>query len=125
MPKKNKIRPEMKNVLCRVIKDDLENVELVEVVAAADDRQKSLQNNLTFQMELEMKIKQDNEDYSKQIGTRKENDFEKVLKKRTDGAKEKYLTLTHDYLLTLKPTSVEAERVFSAASYIPYTYVVL
>ena len=36
-PKKNKISQEMKNVLCRVIKYDFENVELVEVVAAADD----------------------------------------------------------------------------------------
>lgn len=123
MPNKNKIRQEMKNVLCRVIKDDVENVELVEVVAAADDSQNSLQNNLTLQEELEMQIKQDNEDYTKQTGTRKEKDFEKVLKKemtayKTDGVKGKYLTLMHDYLLTLKPTSVEAERAFSAAGYI-------
>ena len=47
VPKKNKIRQEMKNVLCRVIKNYLENVELVEVVTAADDSQNSLQNNLT------------------------------------------------------------------------------
>lgn len=70
-----------------------------------------------------MQIKQDNEDYTKQTGTRKEKDFVKVLKKemtayKTDGVKGKYLTLMHDYLLTLKPTSVEAERAFSAAGYI-------
>ena len=49
MPKKNKIRQEMKNVLCRVIKGGRENVE---VVAAADDNHNSLQNNLTLQEEL-------------------------------------------------------------------------
>ena len=44
---------------------------------AADDRQNSLQNNGTLQEELKMQIKQDNEDFSKQTGTRKEKDFEK------------------------------------------------
>ena len=42
MPKKNKVRQEIINVLCRIIKVDLENVELVEVEAAADDCQNSL-----------------------------------------------------------------------------------
>ena len=46
MSKKNKIHQKMKNVLCRVIKGDLDN-----------DSQISLKNNLTLQKELGMQIK--------------------------------------------------------------------
>lgn len=36
----------------------------------------------------------------------------------SDGVRGEYLSAIHDYLLTIKPTSVEAERAFSAAGYI-------
>lgn len=122
MPKKSKLRQEMKNILCRVLKDDAENVQLIDDVHAYNSQQ-SLEKKLLLQEELEMQLKQDNEDYTKQIGIRKEKNYEKILKKEmaafeNDGIKEKYLTLLHDYLLTIKPTSVEAERAFSAAGYI-------
>ena len=61
MPKKNKISQEMKDVLCIVIKDDLKNVELLEVVEAADDSQNTLQNNLTLQEVLEMQGNEQND----------------------------------------------------------------
>ena len=56
-----------------------------------------------------MYIKQDNEPYFKQTGTRKEKDLEKVLKiemtaYETDRVKGNYLTLMQDYLLRLKLT---------------------
>lgn len=35
----------------------------------------------------------------------------------TGGVTEKYLTLLHDYTLTIKSTSVKTERAFSAAGY--------
>lgn len=35
----------------------------------------------------------------------------------SDGTKGKYLRMTYEYLLTITPTSVEAERAFSATGY--------
>ena len=50
-------------------------------------------------------------------------DFEKLLKKEmsayeSNGVRSKFLSLTYNYLMTISPTSVEAERAFSAAGYI-------
>ena len=50
-------------------------------------------------------------------------DFEKLLKKEMsayegNGVRGKFLCITYNYLMTISPTSVEAERAFSAAGYI-------
>ena len=50
-------------------------------------------------------------------------DFEKLLKKEisayeSNRVRGKFLSITYNYLMTISPTSVEAERAFSAASYI-------
>lgn len=44
MAKKDKLREEMKNILCQVIKDNTENVELVDDVDA-DNSQQPLENS--------------------------------------------------------------------------------
>lgn len=41
-----------------------------------------------------------------------------MIEYETSGMKGKYLRLLYDYLITIKPTSAEAERAFSAAGYI-------
>lgn len=57
------------------------------------------------------------------IGTSKQR-LRKTIKEKvmvafdTGGVTEKYLTFLHDYVFTIKSTSVKAERAFSAASYI-------
>ncbi|GBM42482.1 hypothetical protein AVEN_80002-1 [Araneus ventricosus] len=48
---------------------------------------------------------------------KKEKDYEKTLRKEmtaceNEGVRGKYLSSIHEYLLTIKPTSVEAERAF-------------
>ena len=50
-------------------------------------------------------------------------DFEKLLKKEmpayeSNGVRVKVLSITYNYLMTISPTRVEAERAFSAAGYI-------
>lgn len=76
---------------------------------------------MTLHEELQMQIQQEAKTYS--INTKKQKDFEKILKKEmtayeSEGVRGKYLSFIHEYLLTIKPTSVEAERAFSAAGYI-------
>ncbi|GBP59180.1 hypothetical protein EVAR_53334_1 [Eumeta japonica] len=74
-----------------VIKD-AEDIELADHVDVdANNSQKSLENNLILQEELEMRL-QDNEDYTKQTKNTKERNFEKILKTEmaafeTDGGK--------------------------------------
>jgi len=63
------------------------------------------------------------ENYSEVIESKGlSEDIDKILKKEmsafeSDGTKGKYLRMTYEYLLTITPTSVEAERAFSAAGY--------
>ena len=57
------------------------------------------------------------------VKTKKETDYEKILKKEmtayeVEGIKGKHLSLIYSYLMAIRPTSVEAERAFSAAGYI-------
>lgn len=65
-----------------------------------------------------MQLKEDNEDYTKHLKAGMKKDKKQMLAFETVGIKGKYLTSLHDYLLTTKPTSVDAERAFSAAGYI-------
>ncbi|GBO06736.1 hypothetical protein AVEN_82207-1 [Araneus ventricosus] len=104
----------MKNILERVIQDDSLNENTDNIVENNLDSS-SLKNDLTLQKELQMQIQQDMKTYSK--NTKKEKEFEKILKKEmteyeSEGVRGKYLSSIHEYLLTIKPTSVEAERVF-------------
>ncbi|GBO18733.1 hypothetical protein AVEN_21860-1 [Araneus ventricosus] len=115
---KKVIRLEMKNILERVIQDDSFNENTDNRVENNSDSS-SLKNDLTLQKELQMQIQQE-KTYS--INTKKEKDFEKILKKEmsvyeSEGVRGKYLSSIHEYLMIIK-LSVEAERAFSAAGYI-------
>ncbi|GBN66056.1 hypothetical protein AVEN_88721-1 [Araneus ventricosus] len=81
MPKKKVIRLEMKNILERVIQDDSFNENVDNIVENNLDSS-SLKYDLTLQKELQMQIQQDMKTYS--INTKKEKDFEKILKKGND-----------------------------------------
>ncbi|GBM20051.1 hypothetical protein AVEN_268385-1 [Araneus ventricosus] len=120
MPEKKVIRLEMKNILERIVQDDSFNGNVENIVENSLDSS-SLKNDLTLQIELQMQIQQDMKIYS--INTKKKKDVEKILKKEmtaneSEGVRGKYLSSIHEYSLTIKPTSVEAERAFSAAGYI-------
>ncbi|GBM82690.1 hypothetical protein AVEN_150164-1 [Araneus ventricosus] len=109
----------MKNILERVIQGDSFNENTDNIVENNLDSS-SLKNDLTLQKELQMQIQQDRKSYS--INTKKEKDFEKILKKEmtayeSEGVRGKYLSSIHEYLLIIKP-SEEAERAFSADGYI-------
>ncbi|CAH0731006.1 unnamed protein product, partial [Brenthis ino] len=119
MPKKKVIRSETTKILERVIQEDTSEENIEEIVEENLDSP-SLKKDLTLQEELQLQIQQEATCYS--VHTKKEKDFYKVLKKEmtfeSDGVRGEYLSAIHDYLLTIKPTSVETERAFSAAGYI-------
>ncbi|KAF2886490.1 hypothetical protein ILUMI_19684 [Ignelater luminosus] len=77
---------------------------------------------LTLKEELEKQLKQEKQTFKKKPD-KMQKDYEKILKKEMacfefDEIRGQYLTLAYDYILTVQPTSVEAERAFSAAGYI-------
>lgn len=114
------IRLEMRKILERVFQDDDSQKNMEEIVEENLDSP-SLQKDLTLQEELQLQIQQETTCYT--IHAEKEKDYEKVLKKEmtaleSDGVRGEYLSAIYDYLLTIKPTRVEAERAFSAAGYI-------
>jgi hypothetical protein len=79
--------------------------------------------NFTLEQELEIQLKHEKENFTKLKDTRTEKDYNKILKKEmavyeSEGVRGENLSLVYDYPMTLKPTSVEAERAFSAAGYI-------
>lgn len=120
LPTKKVIRLEMKKFLERLVQDDSSS-ENVEEITEENIASPSPKKDLTLQEELQLQINQLATSYT--IYTKKEKDFEKVLKKEmttfeSEGVRGEYLTAIHDYLLSIKPTSVEAERAFSAAGYI-------
>ncbi|GBN43736.1 hypothetical protein AVEN_49868-1 [Araneus ventricosus] len=97
--------------------NDTHEEQRVTVTTTTDPRNLHLSR---AEKELQMQIQQDMKTYS--INTKKEKDFEKILKQEmteyeSEGVRRKYLSSIHEYLLTIKP-SVEAERAFSAAGYI-------
>ncbi|KAJ8703695.1 hypothetical protein PYW08_002152 [Mythimna loreyi] len=126
MPKKKDIRLEMKKILERFNQDNNsdKSVELVDVEETVEKSLdlESLEKDLTLQEELKLKIQQEMTSYNT-IQNKKNMDFDKILKKEmtafeSEGVRGEYLSAINDYLLTIKPTSVEAERAFSAAGYI-------
>lgn len=79
--------------------------------------------NLSLKQELEMQlIEQKSDTFNRSTSSTSQN-FEKIIRAEmsefeSTGIKGKYLSLVHNYLNTITPTSVEAERAFSAAGYI-------
>ncbi|CAH0560586.1 unnamed protein product [Brassicogethes aeneus] len=121
MPKKKVMRLEMKKILERIIQHTDNVNENVDIIPEYSLNSSPVKNDLTLQEELQMQIQQEAKTYS--INAEKEKDFEKILKKEmiayeSEGDRGKYLPFIYEYLLTIKPTSVEAERAFSAAGYI-------
>jgi len=131
MPKKTVIRKEIKNLLERVLSNTREDnssnksdtdtaSNYFEENQDQDIQEDKQQPNLSLQEELEFKLQ---ENYSEVIESKGlSEDIDKILKKEmsafeSDGTKGKYLRMTYEYLLTITPTSVEAERAFSAAGY--------
>lgn len=77
---------------------------------------------MTLELELEIELKREKENFNKQKPSG-QLDYEKILKKEmsvyeSEGVRGEHLSMVYKYLMTLKPTSVEAERAFSAAGYI-------
>lgn len=128
LPKKNLMRQEMKKILERVIENDNINNEIEESATSANvENEDILQRNLSIQEELEIQLQEEKKNIYRQREIKKVSDYDKVyiyiLKKEMtdyecDGIKGKYLSIIYDYLMTIAPTSVEAERAFSAAGYI-------
>lgn len=134
MPKKNVMRMEMKNILERVISEIPDAVLEVENEGINPEKN-SLQSqivseancdshsSLTLKEELEKQILEEKAEFCRKISPGQTKDLEKILKKEmsqfeADGKKGLYLNLIQDYMMCIKPTSVEAERAFSAAGYI-------
>jgi len=124
LPKKNLMRQEMKKILERVIENNDINNEIEESATSANvENEDILQRNLSIQEELEIQLQEEKRSTYRQREIKKVSDYDKVLKKEMtdyecDGIKGKYLSIIYDYLMTIAPTSVEAERAFSAAGYI-------
>ncbi|XP_060801934.1 uncharacterized protein LOC132903887 [Amyelois transitella] len=127
MPKKAAIRQEIKKILERVstVEDDemyagdvFENTSIAGTSVTVTDTA----STLTLKEELEKQLQQEKEIFKKRPDN-KQKDYEKILKKEmacfeSDGIRGEYLTLAYEYIMTVQPTSVEAERAFSASGYI-------
>lgn len=123
MPKKNSIRQEIKKLLERILNSEEGNESEGSDSDGnqEEDVQQSSERDLSLQEELELQLQ--NESKASEIKQTGLPQLEKVLRKEmtayeSDGTKGKYLTMAYEYLMTLQPTSVEAERAFSAAGYI-------
>lgn len=128
MPKKTIIRKDIKSLLERVLSNTNGDTNSNKFDAASNSfeedehiQENKQQSNWSLQEELEYKLLKD---YSKVIESKGDSeDIDKTLKKEmsvfeSDGTKGKYLCMAYEYLVTITPTSVEAERAFSAAGYI-------
>jgi hypothetical protein len=117
--KKTAMRQEIKKLLKRVYKIEENETEDEE---SKDESQQP--NNLSLKEELENQIQNEKKNCIKVVKNVPDTDsFEKILKKEmsayeSDGVRDKFLSMTYNYLMTISPTSVEAERAFSAAGYI-------
>lgn len=126
MPKKTVIRKEIKSLLERVVSNtrgdnSLNKSDSASNYSEKDQNIQDKQPNLSLQEELEYKLQND---YSEIIESEDlSENIDKILKKEMsvfegDGTRGKYLRMAYEYLLTVTPTSVEAERAFSAAGYL-------
>ncbi|KAL3281713.1 hypothetical protein HHI36_004917 [Cryptolaemus montrouzieri] len=120
MPKQTVIQSEMTKILEGVMQEDTFKENIGEIVAQTLDSP-SLKKDLIIQEELQSQIQLEATCYS--VHTEKEKYLEKVVKIEmtifeSDGVRGEYLSAIHDYLLTIKPKSVEVESDFSTACYI-------
>lgn len=113
------MRQEIKKLLTRVYKIEENETEDEE---SNDESQQP--TNLSLKEELENQIQKEKKNCIKIVKNVPDTEsFEKILKKEmsayeSDGVRDKFLSMTYSYLMTISPTSVEAERAFSAAGYI-------
>lgn len=127
MPKKITIRKEIKNLLQRL----LNNQHGENILSTSDtdlyfnhsdeDQDEPAPPILSLEEELEMKLQNEYSEVTESKSLSK--NIEDILKKEmsafeNEGTKGKYLRIAYEYLLTIPPTSVEAERAFSAAGYL-------
>ncbi|GBN11909.1 hypothetical protein AVEN_263875-1 [Araneus ventricosus] len=115
MKEKKFVGLEMKNILERVVQNDIFKENVDNIVENNSDSS-SLKSDLTLQKELQMQNPARNENLEHKY-QKKEKDYEKTSRKEmtaceSEGIRGKYLSSIHEYLLTVKPTNVEAERAF-------------
>ncbi|KAL3277574.1 hypothetical protein HHI36_012917 [Cryptolaemus montrouzieri] len=118
------MRQKMKTLLKQVNEQNIvelaqENIMELEENDLDDDAEPV---KMTLDQELGMELKREKEKFNKQKPSA-QLDYEKVLKKEmsvyeTEGVRGEHLSLVCDYIMILKPTSVEAEMAFSVAGYI-------
>ncbi|GBM48897.1 hypothetical protein AVEN_91864-1 [Araneus ventricosus] len=102
----------MKNILERVVQND----SFKENVVENNSDSSSLKSDLTLQKGITDANPARYENLEHKY-PKKEKDYEKTLRKEmtayeSEGVRGKYLSSIHEYLLTIKPTSVEAVRAF-------------
>lgn len=127
LPAKSSIRKNIKDLLKRLHRiSDLENPILSENVGEDDEEDQPLSRiqqactETSLQQELEQALKACNELQPKALISDK---MDAILKKEMNlyeygGDRGQYLKFAFNSLLTFVPTSVEAERAFSAAGYL-------
>lgn len=125
MPKKLAIRKEIKNLLRRVTPNEDNNVNTSGESTILEDVQDREESAISLQEELEFKLQENYKEAedSQFADSSEEKNLDAILKKEmsaleTNGSRGKYLRRAYDYLMTIPPTSVEAERAFSAAGYL-------
>ncbi|CAG9828467.1 unnamed protein product [Diabrotica balteata] len=109
----------MKNLLSRINKQVIVETVQEDIMEVEDMATNPKPVNFTLEQELEIELKRERENFYNQKKTGSQKDYEKILKKEmtvyeTEGVKGDHLSMVYDYLMTLKPTSVETKRAFSA-----------
>lgn len=120
LPKKSTIRMTIKDLLERISPELMENSK-AEADSCDETQPEDPGKNFSLQQELESELQRNNVEVSPSEFT--PDNLEKAIKKEmltfeSSGSKGKYLSLAYENLLTIRPTSVEAERAFSAAGYL-------
>lgn len=129
LSKKTITRKEIKNLLERVLSNEHGEKILCTSDTASyannfkEDQKQDESRTLSLQEELEMKLQKEYPEVKVMESKVLSKNLENVLKKEMiafehNGIKSRYLRMAYEYLLTIPPTSVEAERAFSAAGYI-------
>ena len=123
VPKKSCVRLEIKKICERMLTLDKNIDDKADKSESSEDEESNIEVNLSLQEELEMQLNKEKKDTCSVNMDERGKNFEKNIKTEMteyecSGIKGKYLSLVHDYLNTITPTSVEAERAFSAAGYI-------
>ncbi|XP_023240464.1 tyrosine-protein phosphatase 99A-like, partial [Centruroides sculpturatus] len=111
------LRRDMEFVLANLNPYTLEPAAMAEDITEVenDDPDNPDFLNFTLEQELEMQLKREKENFMKRKETSTEKDYDKLLKKEmavyeSEGVRGENLSLIYHYLMTLKPTSIEAEK---------------